>query len=205
MQPTVNDARPPYVSFLTRAVEDRNASIEKGAVVMVDVDYAIVTPHGSKDRLEKVVKEWFATLDEAVKQERMPQVWVDAYKGAYKAYKEGREVPVTGTSVRNWPLLTPAQVENLISMRVLTVEDLAAANEELLTRLGMGARALKDKATTWLQTAGSPGAKLAERMTDFELQNERLTATNAELVAANTRLQAQVEALQPKAAAPAKA
>ena len=161
-----------------------------------DIDYALITPHGSKDRLERRVDEWFGVLDEAVKQERMPQQWVQAYKNAYSAWKEGREVPLEGTSVRNWPLLTPAQVENCINLNVRTVEDLAAANEELLGRLGMGGRALKDKASAWLATSGSDGAKTAERVSQLEASNRQLTADNKALTDAITTLRSEVRALR---------
>jgi hypothetical protein len=193
------EARPPYVSFVAKAEEDREATIKAGQAVMKDVHYALVTPHGSKDRLERRVDEWFPQLDEAVKQERMLPTWVKAYKEAYKAWEEGRDIPETGTSVRNWPLLTPAQVENLLLLKVRTVEDLAAANEELIRRLGMGGRTLKDKAKAWLDTAGSDGSKLAERMTALEVSSRQLTETNADLLKRNTELQAQIAALSPKA------
>ena len=192
---SVAEARPPYVSFVTRPVEDRDASIKAGQMVMRDVDYALVTPHGSKDRLEKVVGDWFATLEEAVKQERMPGPWLAAYKDHYKAWKNGQEVPVNGTSVRNWPLLSPAQVENMISLKVMTVEDLAAANEELLARLGMGARALKDKAQAWLQTAGSPGAKVAEQVSALMSENTQLKERNEGLTRDVETLKAQMASL----------
>ena len=188
MQPSTQEARPPYVTFTTRTEEDREASIEQGRAVVKDVHFALITPHGSKDRVERKVSEWFTVLDEAVAQERMPATWVQAYKSAYQLWKEGKEVPLEGTSIRNWPLLTPAQVENLTSIKILTVEDLAAANEELMGRIGMGGRVLKDKAQAWLMTAGSPGAKSAERMAQLEAANRQLAETNAQLAEANEML-----------------
>lgn len=70
--PAVAEARPPYVMFETRAVEDRAASLEKGHYVTRDVDYAIITPMGSKDRTERVIKEWFDQLQQQVAEGRFP-------------------------------------------------------------------------------------------------------------------------------------
>ena len=47
----IQQARPPHVVYERRAEEDRTASIEQGRYVSRDVDYAIVTPAGSKDRV----------------------------------------------------------------------------------------------------------------------------------------------------------
>lgn len=51
----IQQARPPHVVYERRAEEDRTAPIEQGRYVSRDVDYAIVTPAGSKDRVERVV------------------------------------------------------------------------------------------------------------------------------------------------------
>ena len=47
--------RPPFVNFEVRAEEDRTASIEQGHYVAVDVDYALITPAGSRDCVERKV------------------------------------------------------------------------------------------------------------------------------------------------------
>jgi len=87
------DDRPPYVQFEMRAVEDRQASIEQGHYVATDVAYALVTPAGSKDRVERVVEEWFLQLEQQVREERFPPAWFKAYKEAFAAWKEGNESP----------------------------------------------------------------------------------------------------------------
>ena len=46
--PEIMQARPPYVQFEMRAVEDRQASIDAGHYVAKDVAYAIITPAGSR-------------------------------------------------------------------------------------------------------------------------------------------------------------
>jgi hypothetical protein len=85
--------RPPYVTFEVRSVEDRAASMTAGHFVGKDVNYAIVTPSGSKDRIEKIAEEWLDGMAEGVRQERIPGEWLEAYTRKYKIWCETREVP----------------------------------------------------------------------------------------------------------------
>lgn len=191
--------RPPYVTFEVRAEEDRAASIAAGHYVAQDVHYALVTPQGSKDRVERKVKEWFEHLEQQVREERFDAVWLDRYKREYDAWKSGREVPTNGFPVAQWPAISPAQLEQLRHLRVLTVEDLAAANEETISRLGMGGRALKQRAAEWLSAAAGTG-KVAEELSALKVANQDLAERNASLQEQLTAISKQLEALSPKPA-----
>lgn len=183
------DERPAYVTFETRPVEDRAASLTSGRFVGKDVDFAIVTPPGSKDRYEYIVLEWFDRLADQVRQKRYNPQWLDAYQAAYKAYKAGREAPLQGTPLRDWPALSPSSYRTCVDLGILTVEDLAAINEEGLRRLGMGGRALKDRAIAWLQAAQGPGA-LAAQLQAMQAQLDALQERNTSLEAQLARAQA---------------
>lgn len=210
MQPQKLEDRPPFVQFETRSEEDREATIEKGHYVGMDVDYAFITPAGSKDRIERKVSEWFAKLEEDLASERIPAPWVRAFKEAYKAFQEGKAPPVSGFPIVDWPGLSPSQVKTLLSLNLRAVEDLAVANEETLARLGMGARALKQRAIDWLAAAENTG-KVAEESAARRAENADLRARNAALEEQMAQLSAQVKALsaaqqpfnQPAAMAPA--
>ncbi|UOF77815.1 p50 [Bacteriophage sp.] len=184
--------RPAYVMFEVRPVEDRQASIDAGHYVAKDVDYAIITPAGSKDRIERIVDEWFPQMEEAVRGERFPVEWLRKYRENYNAWKSGQEIPLSGTHVRAWPVASPAQVQALLNLRLLTVEDLAVANEETLNRLGMGFRALRDKAVNWLASSKDTGQN-TEKISALEV----LVKEQAEQ---NARLQEQVNELMQKLA-----
>lgn len=186
--------RPPYVTFEVRAIENRNASIEQGHYVAKDIDFALITPAGSKDRVERIVAEWFAKLDEDVRSQRVNPAWPAAFKEAYKAWKEGREIPVDGTPILTWPLLSPAQVKTLIDCQIRTIEDLAASNEDTLSRIGMGGRALKQRAIDWLASASSIG-KPSEELSKLKVEGETLKQQNIDLLAKVKDLEARVQAL----------
>lgn len=193
MQPAIQQERPPFVQFEVRSIEDRNASIEQGRYVGVDTDFAIITPVGSKDRIERVASEWLAKikLDEA--NNRCPKGWYASFKGMYEEWKAGNEVPLNGTSLREWPLLTPTQLKTLQSINVHTIEDLAQANEETIMRLGMGGRDLKQKAQDWLAKAKDSGQIVAE-LAALRARLENVETRNKELEARNKALEEAVEA-----------
>lgn len=185
--------RPSYVQFEVRAVEDRTKSIATGRYVSQDVIFAIVTPAGTKDRLEKPADEWLLGIEEGVKQERIPQEWLFAYRDALKRFKESRENPEFGTSVRDWPALNPSQVKLFLDCNIRTVEDVADMNEEMVGRIGMGARALKEKARAWLDAAADTG-QVAGELEELRQKNTDLENRNKDLEERLTKL----EALVPK-------
>lgn len=190
------DARPPYVTFEVRGEEDRSASIEAGHFVAKDVVYAIITPQGSKDRIERLAKDWLENMQAEVQSGRFPAEWLTRFKEMYKAWEEGRELPLSGTSVTQWPAASPAQVKQLQTVHIRTVEDLATCNEETLNRLGMGGRALKQKAVEWLAASKNVG-KVAEEMASLKTLNAGLLERNSQLEAQLRDLSARVDALAP--------
>lgn len=190
--------RPPYVMFEKRAEEDREASIKAGHFVARDVDYVIITPAGSKDRIERVVKDWLAKLEQDVREERFPAEWHQAYLRGYAHWRETQEIPLDGTDIRNWPVLSPAQVKTLQAMNIRTVEALASCTEEAIMRLGMGGRALKQQAMDYLQNAQGPGkitmelANLRAELENSKVRMQALEERNRLLeAAAHVAMQAQ--------------
>jgi hypothetical protein len=188
------EARPPFVSFEAKAVEDREQTIATGYYQTKDVDYALITPQGSKDRIEREVNDWFINLRQQTAEGRFPAEWLRHFEGAYKAWKNGQELPLNGTPIKTWPALSPSQVKQILEVELRTVEDLAAANEETIMRLGMGGRALKDKAVSWLSAASTTG-KAAEELaasraavSDMKLRNEALEKQVKDLAAQVAKL-----------------
>lgn len=191
------EERPPYITFESRPVEDRAASIKNGRWTAKDVPYVIITPQGSKDRIERNAAEWFTEKRQHVQEQRFPGKWLRAYEEAFEAWKKDEEPPVNGAPLRNWPPISPTQYKTLRDLRLLTVEDLASANEETLSRIGMGGRALKAKAVEWLAQASGLGIQVEEA--------ERLRADNVTLSQVNAELQMRVDNLSGIVAAMPKA
>jgi hypothetical protein len=195
----IKEDRPSYVQFEVRAVEDRAATIEQGHYVSKDVHYAIITPQGSKDRIMRVVSEWFDQMKQQVSEDRMPRMWLEKYKEAYEYWKKGIEIPINGTSVRNWPFPSPSQVQLLIDLHLLTIEDVAEANEEAVHRLGMGGIGLKQAAQIFLSKSKGDGQDI-RKMDALQAENEALKIRGDSLEKQVQELAEQVRALAPRPA-----
>lgn len=144
---------PPYVEFETRAEEDREKTIATGRPVFKDVDYALVRALGSKDCVEKNAVEWLAHLDHQAMIRAYNPEWAKFFREQYTEWKRGEEVTQFGTHIKNWAGLSPGVYQTLIAARITTIEAVADANEESLTRIGMGSRDLKQRAQAWLDAS----------------------------------------------------
>lgn len=167
--------RPAYVKFIREAVEDKAASQSAGHYVARDVDYACVTPPYSKDVFKQKVDVWFSDLKQQVANGRMPQDWLEQYQEAYRRWQNGQEIPLKGTPIRGWGVISPAQQETLIRLNILTVEDLRDINDEGVRYIGMGAIELKNKAAAWLSQLEDKGP-LTQEIASLKSENNLLKA-----------------------------
>lgn len=178
---------PAWVRFEVRGVEDRAATIANGHYTERDVEFVLITPPYSKDCIDKEVSAWLLELDEHLRNNRLPQGWVDGYKAKYKAWKAGLEIPEDGVPIKGWSMVSPAVQNNLLAIGVRTVEALAKINDEGMKRYGMGALDLKNRAIAYLKTAknvapvAQENAALKAEMADLKAKLEQVMESNAEL------------------------
>lgn len=187
MSVALMEERPPYAECFLMTVEDRTATIEQGHYVGKDVAFFRITPAGGKLEVEKHAEEYLRDL------KKKSSKHLAYFEAVYKAFKEGEEVPLSGTPIRSWPQLDPSMVKTLLSCNVRTVEDLATLPDEGLNRIGMGARALQQKAMAWLEAANGAG-KVAERLAALEAKDKDRDAEMRRVMQENTALRAQLEA-----------
>lgn len=105
------------------------------------------------------------------------------YPQHYAAFKAGLELSHQGTPLEVWGRLSPAIVENLRRLNVHTVEALAEIPDSALIEVGMGGRALRDRAIAFVAVADD-AAKVdfyAIQMADLRDDNKRKDQTIAEL------------------------
>jgi hypothetical protein len=105
-------------------------------------------------------------------------------------WKKGEELPETGTPIKGWAVLSPAQQAAVLHANIRTVEDLAQATEEGITAIGMGGRTLKARAADWLAARGDGAGK-----TSAEL--EALRQKVADQAALIEQLQKNIAAIKP--------
>ena len=75
------------------------------------------------------------------------------YASRYAAWKSTGENKIEGTPLDQWPVLNIAQVKNLQSVEIHSIEQLAAVGEEKFQDIGLGARELREKAKAWIGAA----------------------------------------------------
>ncbi len=199
-----NEPRPPFIEFQTRPTEDRVASNAANHVVMKDEEWVIVRQIGSKDCSEHIVKDWLSLMEEESRRNprMMPPSWVAHFKERYAKWKAGEEQTVNGTAVRSVSFLTPAEIANLMSAQIYSVEDAAVMNDEAMRRCGLGALRTKQKCEAWLRSRedGKAAYELNQLRETCELQKMELEderKKRAALEARLTNLEAMIEN-QPK-------
>ena len=96
-----------YVDFELRPEEDREQTIAQGMPVFKDVEFAVITMPGGGLVVDKQITD--ALLDEWKHGDNRRKPPSPFALRAYEAWKEGREAPVNGTDLKNWPGVTPAQ------------------------------------------------------------------------------------------------
>ena len=172
--------KPAYVEFSTMAKELKKRSEEEGRYVAIDVDIVSVRQVGATDSVIFEVDRWLKQNQAEVKGGRLPHEHADYYKRAYERWKSGQELPLEGTPIKGWAVISPAQQETIIRAGVRTVEDLAQMNAEAMQRIGMGAVMLKNKATAWVAQAKDKGP-LTMQMSNLQAENELLKLTMQKL------------------------
>lgn len=167
-----------HIHFVLRAIEDPIATAEKGYQCFRDIDVAILRVPGDKffeyetEVTPEVQARWLDNLDTRYR--------IDAYK----AWKNGQEAPLNGSPLKEWPVITPAELRQLELMHVFTVEDLAELSEEGMRRFGMGGQKLKQKAQTWIATGADKG-KIVQKV---EQQDAILMTLMSEMAEMRERL-----------------
>lgn len=101
----------------------------------------------------------------------------------YAAFKANEEMPVEGTPLEQWPILTRSMVLTLKSLEFRTVEDLSKMGEHAIQKIGMGGRELKKMAAAYIDDsqrmaitnkAIEDAAKFERRAAELETQVSRL-------------------------------
>lgn len=143
--------------FKTQAVEVKAKSAEEGRPIFEDREFVEI--HIAGDNKSIVVHP---VRDEH--KERWPE--------QYKAFKEGKEAPMEGTPLAEWPILTASKVAELHSMKIKTVEQLAEIKDSTINRLGMGARELVKQAQAFLDVSADVAAAQKYAAANEQLENE---------------------------------
>ena len=193
--PGLQEERPPFVRFEVKEYgRDEEASNREGRHVPKFVDFAFITPFGSKDCVEKPAKEWLDQIRQKAINNLFRMDWVQMFTAQYEEWLKGNEVPREGEPIRSWSMISREQRERLHFQGITTVEDLAAVPDGGLHYIGMDGRTLRDTAKAWLAEGKDKGVN-ARRIADLETtvreqheiiqrQETQLRELNAAVIAA---------------------
>lgn len=150
------------VEFRTEPKEAKAASRKKGRPVYEDVDVIeIRNPH---DQTVVIVRA--ATKADKVK-----------YRKAWLAYQNEKDADnVKGTPLKEWRSVTRAQAREAAYFKVVTVEQLAEADEQVLAELGPEWYELKKNAAVYLaeSEAGAEKTALSDENAQLRKQLEEM-------------------------------
>jgi len=180
-----------WVQFEQRDKEDKMATAALGKYVGTDEDFVIITPAYGKDDVHKTVTAWKDGLTAQLSEGKISQEDVNYYLARYDAWKKGLDMPLDGTPIKTWGAISPSQQKLLISVGILTVEDLSQMNDEGVRRVGMGAVELRRKANAWIAQLNDKG-QLTQQMTAIETENDVLKGQVATLSEQVNKLMAMV-------------
>lgn len=140
--------------FQTQAVQHNGKSEEAGRAIFEDREFVEI--HIAGDNKSVVVK-------------KVDQTIIDRWPEQYAAFKAGKEAPVDGMPIQEWPMLTVSKVAELKALNIKTVESLAELKDTGIQRIGMGGRELVKQAQAYLKVSKSAAA--AQK---YAKENEKL-------------------------------
>lgn len=190
----------PFVSFMMKQVEDREASLKAGRRMMKSVPHIIIVPVASNgnSKLEYPYEEWkernrsaFAddifdsdNRDVPMSASRFPRAWYQEIDAAFARWLRGETLSIEGTDLRQWSPANEAQVTNLRGNNIFTVEALAQlCDDHALTCAGMGGIRLRDAARAYIDTQAQGTGKLVARTISLEAELDAAQARARELEA----------------------
>lgn len=160
----------PFISFERKAIEDKQKSLQYGRYIAKDVDYVTIHSPYSRDTVIYPVDKWLENSEEKVMRGSLKQEWFEDWKKKHSIWLSRQASPANGTPVRGWGVLSPAQQETVISLDVLTVEDIVRSDKMHLIE---GGKEIKQKAVTWLQALNDRGP-LIQKLSELTAENDRL-------------------------------
>jgi len=159
-----------FARFYVKPYELKKKSKEAGRPIYEDREYVEIRVQGDS----KMV------IDREVREEDRKR-----WARQYDAFAEGKDQPLDGTAIEQWPIISESKRKELIGAGIRTVEALAELREDIIKKLGMDTRELVKMAKAYLEKAEGmePISRLVSEAEMLKREVESLKAENAELKA----------------------
>lgn len=151
------------IQFFTDAKQNAAETLKQGRPVFDEKTFIQINIPGDKNT--EIIRE----AREGDKNE---------YSRQWKAYEEGRERHIDGTPLSEWPLMSRSQIAELNAINIWSVENLVDLPDSGLDNIGMGARALQQKAQQFLDAQSDTSAQLAETQRQLAELQEQVASMN---------------------------
>lgn len=148
-----------YVKFYIRPVPDEAESTKQGRPIYKDKEYVEIRTPGNQTN---IVQRPVSDMDR------------QRFRKAYAAFKAGEEEQIIGTPLTEVPWITRSQVEELVHVRIRTLEHLAAVGDDVCNRMS-GLYKLKQRAKLAVEQSEKSAPFLAIQQ-ENETMKERLSA-----------------------------
>jgi hypothetical protein len=158
------DDRSLFVEFYNEPVfMEYKSKIEGRPIYEERVFVHMLTPGGKTDirRQARLAQDGSGTPSDA---ERFPKQW--------QAFQSQHEQADVGTPLTELAFLTKAQALEYKALKIHTAEQLAAIPDAALDKFGLGARAVRDKARAYLDSAAATSAISALEAENGRLKND---------------------------------
>jgi hypothetical protein len=152
-----------HTRFFLNPVKDEAASAEAGRPIYADREYVEIRASGNSTN---IVCRPVTDMDR------------QRFHRQYMLFKSGHAEQVVGTRLSEVPWITRGQVEELTYLKILTVEQLSAVNDQFCTTIP-GIYELRRKAQMFLESAVSSAP-----ITALQKENEELKSQIADLMEA---------------------
>lgn len=159
------------VRFYKKSVQQEQESIDAGRPIYKDFDFVHICVAG--DTLTEI-----DTYAQQSHKQRFPIQWAN-----YMNRQGANDEEVVGTPLKEWPLVSKSQAEELRAMKFQTVESIANASDQQLQRMGMAVGmspyAFRDKAKAFLNLA-TTAAETDKREHEINALKEELAKKDQE-------------------------
>lgn len=161
-----------FVKFEDKPIKDKQATEDQGRPIYREVPHISIRAAGSQNFVCR----------------RATEADKGRFPNHYSAFKNKREMPVEGTLLKEWPLISRTMAIELEALEVKTVEQLVSMSDQNSQNF-MGINELKRKAQLFLDHAAGEAPllkmqaeldqrdqKIAQQETTINLMMERLNA-----------------------------
>jgi len=173
------------VKFEKREVQDMVKTLEENRPIFKEVVFIKIAVPG--DALTEIDRPMYDS-----DKNRFPLQWASFLN------RQGEEQNYSGTSLKEWPLITKSQAEELRGLKFHTVESIAMATDQAIQKIGMLAGmspySFREKAQSFLKIA-KEGADVNAREAELNALKEENAKLKAESEERFQKQQAQIESL----------